>query len=184
VPWQYPPGSAPLDVLEVWSEARLPLVLPPGRSLRVAVKAQPRAPGLRRAELSLEADTSTVPSQRLRATAVLEVDGDSGAQPDLLPTRRSWGTTGRAGATRMALLVNNGDRDLVRGKVGLAGGSGFTLERGNAPTQVLPPGTSEVFSVRYAPLCPWPAGAANDVLRVETNVGVLNVTLDARADCS
>jgi hypothetical protein len=182
VPYTFPPGSVPLDVLEAYTAAALPLLLGPSQALRIAVVAQPGAYGQRRAELRIEAHPVTNPNDRRSVIAQLVAEGDTGALPALWPQLANWGTVGASGAVRNLLLVNDGDRDLTRMRISFASNR-FSLVPGNAATQTLPPGTSEMFTVRYTPRCQSLRQPVSDTLLIETSDGTLQAQLRATPGC-
>ena len=183
VPYTFPPGSAPLTVLDAYTEAHLPLILAPGRSLQVMVKAKPANYGVRSAQLKVEA-YSAIDGQTLSAAVVLQVDAKTGGLPFLHPGYAPI-TTGRSGGDRVLLIENSGDRDVLRGDISLADGRNFSV----VPTtsrQVLAPGESEVIRLHFSPPCPL-NGTTNqftDQVKVETDWGTLQSGLSGYVDCS
>jgi hypothetical protein len=183
VPFTFPPGSIPLSTLDAYVEARLPMILDPGRSLQVLVKSQPAHYGVRSAQLKLDA-YSPIDGQTRSASVVLQADAKTGGLPFLHPGYAPI-TTGKAGGDRMLLLENSGDRDVLRGDIRLADGRSFSVVQGK-PQQVLAPGESELIRVHFAPICPangTPNPVADQVV-VETDWGTLQSGLSGYVDCS
>jgi hypothetical protein len=183
VPYTFPPGSVPLTVLDAYTEARLPQILAPGRSLQVMVKAKPANYGVRRAQLKVEA-YSAIDGQTLNASVVLQVEAKTGGLPLLHPGYAPI-TTGRSGGDRLLLLENSGDRDVLRGDIRLVDGRYFSLVPAK-PQQVLAPGESEVIRLHFSPTCP-SNGTPNPVTDqaiVETDWGSLQTTMSGYVDCS
>jgi hypothetical protein len=183
VPYVFAPGTVPLDVLQAYTEAVLPLNLAPGRAMRIAVLARPSAYGVRESELRVEAYPVGNPGQRHTAIAALVAEGDSGPQPNLLPHTANWGSVGGSGAVRHFLLVNDGDRDLRRARISLGAGTRFRLVPGNASGEVIASGASERLTVRYLPRCGTPGTAERDVLYIDTDAGRLQAELRAMTGC-
>jgi hypothetical protein len=183
VPFTFPAGSAPLSSLDAYTEARLPLILDPGKSLQVMVKAKPANYGVRRAQLKVDA-YSAIDGQTLNASVVLQVDARTGGLPFLHPGYAPI-TTGRSGADRLLLIENSGDRDVLRGDIRLVDGRNFSLVPAK-PQQVLAPGESEVIRLHFSPSCPSngiPNPVADQVI-VETDWGSLQSELSGYVDCS
>lgn len=183
VPYVFPVGTVPLDAIEAYTAATLPYVLAPGQALRVAVQARPGVVGQRVASLRVDAESLINPNERASATAVLRVDGDSGALPALWPAWATLGTVGRSGAQRNMLLVNDGDRPLERRRLSTTG-NGYSVVAGNAAVQSIGPGESEVFAVRIVPACPMPYGTVSGSMLIDTSEGTQRAELSALVDCA
>ena len=183
VPFTFPNGTAPLMALDAYVEARLPMILEPGRSLQVMVKAKPVSYGVRSAQLKVDA-YSPIDGQTRNASVVLQVDAKTGGLPFLHPGYAPI-TTGQAGGDRLLLLENSGDRDVLRGDVRVVDGRHFSVLQGK-PQQILAPGESELIRVHFSPTCPANSGSnpVADQLVVETDWGTLQSDLSGYVDCS
>jgi hypothetical protein len=171
----------------VFRDRLLPFNLLPGEAFKVVVTAEPLTTGYdRTATLRVDAVQASDPSVAVAVEAALAVDSISGPTPYVLPQylelpRPHW--NGSRSWQASFLLVNDGETDMVRSQIQLAGAHAarFQVASVHPATWTIAPGDAEHFTIQYNPSPCGVAAIHQAEIRVTTNGGQIVVPLTGNA---